>query len=550
MKDTEERVMHSLRVQEMNPESVFFGGFYDDNGMVQAKYAIYRVASMIATYCNEESKFFHSKLIYQRISLGLSYIKSQQHRNGLFDYITCNFYSAPDTAFCVRKLLPIFEYLRQREKLAEGETIILQEVENIVKKGGYGLVEGGFHTPNHRWVIASVLAKVGVLFQEDALIQAAYCYLKEGIDCNEDGEFSEKSAGNYNRINNDAMILLTESLGEEKYVTYAKKNLNMMLTYWEPDGSIFTANSTRFDKDRLIFPKDYYIQYLTLGIKYEIPEFLGMCNTIFDLIDEKRLTAPDCLISFMLDKRLRDVAYESRYIRADFKKFYKESGIVRAQIGRCTYTVMKEKSNFLYFQSATIKLEMKLAGSFCEHRAFQAEEMNQMEDGSIHLHETMRGWYYLPFEEEPPTSDWWRMDHTKRKKKLGPNMDIDIFIREAERGIDVRIRTNGVTGAPWRVELAISGIDRIASDHVRMPIYGDEILVIKDEKIEACNKEDCFIIGPGFGVHRFTEGKEDSERKTPGVATLYFTDYTGFDRTIHIRNKWDMEEELFARNER
>lgn len=42
-------------------------------------------------------------------------------------------------------------------------------------------------------------------------------------------------------------------------------------------------------------------------------------------------------------------------------------------------------------------------------------------------------------------------------------------------------------------------------------------------------------IGPAFGVHHFTEGKEDSEAKTPGAATVYLTDYTSFHHTISIR---------------
>ena len=41
------------------------------------------------------------------------------------------------------------------------------------------------------------------------------------------------------------------------------------------------------------------------------------------------------------------------------------------------------------------------------------------------------------------------------------------------------------------------------------------VLVIKDPELEAYNEKDSLLIGPGFGEHRFTEGKEDSETKTP-----------------------------------
>ena len=540
IKDTEDRVVYSLWNQEKNELSPYYGGFYDKDRMVQAKYAIYRVASEIAAYCCRDTRFYHDKTVEDSIILGLTYIQRVQHENGLFDYITCNFFSAPDTAFCIKKLIPVFEYLLKKEDRTVAEDMILEKVEAIVKNGAYGLLEGGFHTPNHRWAIASLLAKTGMLFADEKLTSRAFIYLNEGIDCNEDGEFSEKSAGNYNRVNNDAMIMLSEAFGDDKYDAYAVKNLKMMLTYWEPDGSVFTANSTRFDKDHLCYPKDYYMEYLKMGMKYDIPEFLAMCNTIFENVEDVKITSPDFLIWFMLEPKYREIEIKERYKQPDFKAYYKNSGIFRARTGNYTYTVMSGKSNFLYFHNGTIKLEMKVAGSFCEHRAFKAETMEVMDNGTIHLHQTMRGWYYLPFEEKPETSDWWKMDNQSRPKKMGPDMNIDVYVTEVKGGIDVRIKTSGVKGAPWRIETAFTGIDFMASEHVMLPINGSEVLVIKDPELEAYNSKDGILMGPGFGEHRFTEGKEDSEMKSAGCATVYYTDYTEFDHTIKIRNRKDV----------
>lgn len=540
--DTEERVFSRLRTQELDENSPYFGGFYDKDRMVQAKHAIICVEPMITLYCNKDSRYYRNSTLAQRAELGLSYIRSVQHENGLFDYVTCNFLSAPDTAFCIGFFIPVYEYLLKLQQRTGQEEAFFKQVGEIVRKGAYGLLEGGFHTPNHRWAIASTLAKCGVLFGDKELTASASIYLIEGIDCNEDGEFAEKSAGNYNSVNNDAMLMLSDAMGDAQYEQHTIRNLHMMLTYWEPDGSIFTANSTRFDKDRLVYPLSYYIEYLAMGIKYDIPEFLGMCNTIFDIIEQKKISSPECLIYLMVHPEYRSFEYEGRYQQPDFCRFYADSGILRARKGNFGYTVMRDKSNFLYFHDGTIKLEMKVAGSFCEHRAFKAEVMELLEDGVVHLHQTMRGWYYLPFEEKPETSDWWKMDQSKRKKRTGPDMNIDVYVTPAEGGIDVRVVTSGVDGAPWRVELALSGIDYMASEHVMLPVNGSEVLVIKDKELEVYNEKDSLIIGPGFGEHRFTDGKEDSETKTPGAATVYFTDYTAFDHIIRIRNRRDLEE--------
>ena len=543
LRDTEDRVVKSLQIQVLDRESPRYGGFADPTGIVQAKFAIYRIAGMAAAYCNEDTCFYRDGRVYDSILKGLDYVSGVQHESGLFDYITCNFFSAPDTAFCIKKLLPLYQYLKGRRdreaepELTEEENCILGKVEQIVRQGAYGLLQGGFHTPNHRWAIASLLMSCSRLFDCKEMETAAFTYLNEGIDCNEDGEFAEKSAGNYNRVNNDAMILLSEATGDPSYEQNAVRNLRMMLTYWEPDDSVFTANSTRFDKDRLIYPKDYYMEYLKMGMKYHIPEFLQMCNTIFDIVDRRHITSPDFLIWFMLNPEYRRLEFEGSYRRPDFGSFYRESGIARGQQGRFTYTVMNGKSNFLYLHNGTMKLEMKVAGSFCEHRAFKSERMERLSEGEYHLSQVMRGWYYLPFAEKPPTSDWWKMDNASRDQKLGPDMHIDVWVKEAENGLDVRVKTSGVEGAPWRIELAFSGVDFLTNDYVDLPLTGSETVVVKQGFAEIGNGKDTLIVGPCFGEHHFTEGKEDSEGKTPGAATLYLTAYTPFDREIRIRDK-------------
>ena len=70
VKDTEDRVAHSLWIQEQQESSPYYGGFYDKNKIVQAKYAIYRVAPMIACYCNQDTKYYQKEEVAKSIFLG------------------------------------------------------------------------------------------------------------------------------------------------------------------------------------------------------------------------------------------------------------------------------------------------------------------------------------------------------------------------------------------------------------------------------------------------------------------------------------------------
>ena len=535
VRDTEKRAQRHLKTQNLDSGSPYYGAFVMPNGVYMQKHALYCVADMGAVYCNADSKLYHDEKLLASMLVGLDYVRSQQHENGLFDYITCNFFSAPDTAFCIGIILYLAQYLKRRTELTGEEAVLLEKLDRIIHDGGRGLLEGGFHTPNHRWAIAALLATCGKMYGEEDLTQATYGYLKEGIDCNDDGEYSEKSAGNYNGVNNEAMMLLADALDDDSYEQHVIRNLKMMLTYWEPDDSIFTANSTRFDKDRLVYPDGYYWFYLYLGAKYNVPEFAAMANYTFEIVKEKNILSPNCLIQYMLHPELIDFEADACGTPTRYHVYYADSGIARVRRGDYSYTVMKDKSNFLWVHNGHMKLAVKIGGSFCEHRAFKAQTMEMDESGAFHLHQTMRGWYYLPFEEKPETSDWWKMDNASRKKKLGPDMDIDVIVRETEDGLDVDIRTSGVEGAPWRVELAFNGIDRISNEHMTMPINGDEVLVLKDSFFEVSNYEASMEVGPAFGVHHFTDGKEDSEVKTPGAATVYMTDYTAFHHVISIR---------------
>ncbi len=541
LKDTQELVYESMCQQIMDKDNPNYGAFLDKNHILDAKYTIYRTASMISLYCCPDSSLYKNEELFKRLMAGLGFAQKMQLESGLYDYVTCNFSSAPDTAFCIKKLMPTFFFLRdiRDENRTEKEEEIFKIIDGIIGKAAKGIITGGFHTPNHRWAIASTLMECYKIYGDEAMKTCAEKYLAEGIDCNEDGEYAEKSAGNYNRVNNDAMITLAEATGDKSYEEHVIRNLKMMLHYWEPDDSVFTANSTRFDKDRLMYPTDYYTEYMLMAVRHGIQEFYEMCNTIIDICQRRNLHGPDCLIYFMWYPEWRNIEHEGLFGNPDYHVYYKNSGISRNKTGRYTYTVMNGKSNFLYFHNGTIKLEMKVAGSFCEHRAFKGETMEETADG-LHLHQTMHGWYYLPWSPDkiPQTNDWWQMDNASRDKKMGPDMDIDVWVKEstAGDGIDVRVKTSGVDGAPWRIEMSVTGADFMENGHLATNLKGNETIIAKDDYVQLSNYRDTLTVGPAFGTHRFMEGKEDSELTNAGASTLYFTDYTGFDHTITIRN--------------
>lgn len=534
--DTDERVKQSLKAQVRTPGETF-GGFQDKNGIIHAKYTIYRVTSAIAAFCNHESRYYRDETVFRLICDGLSYVASQQHENGLFDLVSCNFFSAPDTAFCVKRMMPYLRFLQKEQGDAQNAEIY-RALYAIVEKAAKGLLLGGFHTPNHRWAIASQLMECGDFFGNEEMLRHAQLYLQEGIDCNEDGEFAEKSAGNYNRINNDAMITMGNLSGDPTFFSYAVRNLRMMMTYMEPDKSIFTGNSTRQDNGKLVYPKDYYMEYLEMGIRCDIPEFLDMANYIFELIEEKGITSPDQMIHYMNHPDWIALEHTGTWVQPCFNRFYRESGIVRAHRDAYTVTLMVGKSGFLHYSTPTMHAEMKIGGSFCEHRAFVAQTLEELpgEEGYV-MEQVMKGWYYLPLKEKPETSDWWKMDHSQREKLTGPDLAIRVEVRFLENGISLTVKTSGVTGAPLRLETALTGAELAQSHEYAIAVQNGSSMVLKAGTVTMGNAEECLHIGPGFGTHLYTAGKFGSEARSPYAYTLYCTDATPFEHEITLTSE-------------
>ncbi len=535
IKDAEKRAIRSLRFQVKDKTSVKDGGFPDEKNVIQPKFAIYRVTNLAAVYMNPGSSLYKDENIREAILRGLDYIRREQRPDGTFDLVDCNFFSGPDTAFCVKRMLVFYKYLLKNPDAPDAE-LFTKKVGEIVKGGADGMTGSGFHTPNHRWAIASNLLECWKIFGEEKYKAQAEKYLAEGIDCTSEGEYSERSAGNYNRINNDAMITMGEVLEDEKYIDCAERNLNMMLTYLEPDDSIFTNNSTRQDRGVKVYPRDYYFEYLYMGYKRNNKKFLKAANFIMDLCESKK-NFPEYLINYMLHPELIDLECEESGYEKEYDAFYKESGIVRRRKNNWSYTIINNASNFVWFQNGDLCLGLKLGASFCEHRAFKSESIEKV-DGTYALHQTMRGWFYLPFGEYRGTSDWWKMDNANTRTKItSPDLNFDVNIKEIEDGLEVRIKTYGVDRAPLRLELAFDAGAEIVSDHFNVEGLAGECMIVKDGMVTATRGDYAIEVGPGFYDHDFVAGKFGSEGRSAQCFTVYFTDTTEFERTITIKAK-------------
>ncbi|NLP47189.1 MAG: hypothetical protein GX347_09145 [Epulopiscium sp.] len=537
IKSSENRVDSFIKNQILDETRLDYGGI--PQNLVDVKPTVYILSNAIAVYLNKNSKYYHESFLYNRMLLALDFIKRNQRSDGTFDYPSCNFMSAPDTSFCLKRLIASYKLLMKYGDNYQTEKLI-QAFLNIIKPAIVGVMNGGFHTPNHRWAITAALLQCSNIFKDNIefsnnLKKRANQYLAEGIDCNEDGEYSERSTGNYNAVVNTALISIYEETGDYQFIEYVRKNLNMMLTYIEPDDTIFTQNSTRQDKGNRQYADKYFYQFLYLTDIFGIDQFDSAAHKIIYDNMKRNDEAPDCLHILMLQEQLQSYHFKDYGFLDSYRKYYQDSGVVRVKKQKFTYSIIANSNKFLFLQVGSTSIYMKIGISYCSTRNFQVEAI-ETGDGCYTLTYGAKGWYYLPFDNYEGTSDWWKMDHSKRKILNNTHLEIKVIVAEKEDGLAISISSKGCDKIPIRVEICIPDQSIIENNYFYTKARKGQGMIVREGNVNIHHEDQIIQVGPGFGTHEF-QGHYSGEEKNELDYTLFFNEYTHLDKTIYLKIK-------------
>ena len=544
IRSAERRVEHFLNAQVLDRSREDFGAMRGD--VIEGKPTIYALAAAVSVYCNRDSRYYHDKELLESMNLAMDFIGRWQRDNGALDYPTCNFNSAADTSFCFKRLIAAYRVLELYEPAgADKQVETLREKYRFVMRRSLEMIRtGGFHTPNHRWGITAALMQGAGLFPDLApeLMARAGQYLAEGIDGSADGEYAERSTGNYNAVVNNAMMAMYEESGDPDYLGYVARNLHMMLTYIDPDGTIFTQNSTRQDQGKADYPDKYFYQYLFMASlpeeklgeygKYR-EEFDAAAHRIIRDNQERGDLAPDCLHIVMAHKAMYEHVFAGCGFPDTYRKYFRDAGVLRVKNERYGYSVLSGKSAFLYIKFGELPLFVKIGESVGSCRNFIPETM-EVEEGKCTLKSTVYTSYYQPFGEFQGTNDWWKMDHASREILNNARLDIQVEIAEAADGLSLRIKAEGLSRVPLRVQVCAPKDAVLEHDcfHLRTDAGGWMILKSGMAKLRLGDRTVEF--GPGFGTHEFG-GHYSGEEVYASGYTVYLNEYTPFEKTVDIR---------------
>jgi hypothetical protein len=518
------------------------------------------LAVLAAAFCAPESARFKSADLIPGMERAAQLLLAAQHPDGTID--SGNYNSPPDTGFVVQNVTAALTVLRQAadSRLAKVDEM----VSRFLSATGDPLATGGVHTPNHRWVITSALARLNSLFPAQRFVDRIDDWLGEGIDIDADGQFSERSTGIYSRVIDDALITMARLLNRPALLEPVRRNLEMNLAYAHPDGEMETVGSRRQDYGIVSYLANSYLEYRTMAIHDANPVFAAAARWI-EQSQPQRLQRSSPLIAFLEQPKLRQPLPVGGAIPANYARVFPNSSLARIRRGEVSATVfggtdrplgvasgLSSNPTFFNLRKGRAVLEsVRMGGAFFSEGVFRSAGM-EVEGGSYKLHQRFDVPYYQPLPESErnargdyaltPAADgrfWSKLDFPRRRMSNVQTLDQRVTVVEKAPDVfELHLDISGHQRIPYTIELAFrpgGTFEGAIEERVK-----GRRSVFKEGMARYVVGADAIEFGPGSAEHEFfdlsghTYTAHNGQLRTTGHA-VYITGFTPLRRVLTIR---------------
>ncbi len=380
----DQQVQEYLQRQERRSTHRWLGGIPNEHGIYSPHEGARFISVLACAAASPESAHFRSPALIEPLQLAARFLRTAQHEDGTIDLYSTNFRSPPDTAFALETVCEAFAILKRGQWSPHDP--LLADLRAFIVKGGAVLVTGGIHTPNHRWVVAAALARIHSLFPDARYVARINQWLAEQIDIDPDGQYTEKSTGNYSAIVNHCLLTVARLLDRPALQDAVRRNLEMTLYYVHPDGEVVTEASTRQDKYQRGSMAGYFYSYRYLALRDGNGQFAAMARQIA-LNSRSRLVSD--LPAFLEDPNLQRRMPESQALPTNYAKLFRHSGLARIRREAVSATILANNSNVFSFHKGSAALEaLRFAASFFGKGQFVGEQL-EIQHGKYVLRQTL-----------------------------------------------------------------------------------------------------------------------------------------------------------------
>lgn len=522
----------------------FVGGYPDEYGLAETSTAAGSMSSFLQVYACPESRYHRDPAVLREACNACRFILDHSNADCTSNLLITDFHTPPtfDVISIVRGYRVFLKYCGQTGQ--ERETAAL--VRTVLENDARGILASGFRTPNHRWVESAALFMLYNILGWPELNEKARRYTAEGIDIDEYGEFTERSPGMYNAVNDNALLVMAEDGNMPELYPLVEKNMTLLFDYIEPDGSIFTQNTRRKDKGEGAasarwFPgHPYYYLYLWAGIRTNNKRFLKFADRIFyDSIRGGR-GVPDAMWLFLLNPELIDMDPDAGTagitLPTTYSAFYPLSDIYRRRKESFSYSIIANNPNFLFVKCGDVTVYVRACASFFMKAQFVPQKVEKTETG-FRLEMYASDDYKLPLETPPASSDYYSMDHSQRKHCQLCELRIIMDFTDTDTGLKMRVHTESNSAPiPFKLEYVVTPNCRVETDNFMLDAHAGENIVVKDGavRLEHFETGHTITIRGMFGRHRYHTNMRGSVPPAKDAFIIYSTGYTPIDTEVEF----------------
>ncbi len=504
-----------LASQITESTSAWRGSVPDQFGLHSAGSAGGVAEALTASFVHPRSAFHRDNALVDRIRLAAGFLERAQSLQGNIDLLTTNFNSPPDTGFVVHNVATAAAIARMH-----GHEDIARILQPFLVGAGNGMAIGGIHTPNHRWVVSSALAQINELFPDPRYLRRIDEWLAEGIDIDNDGQFTERSTLVYNIVTDRALIVLASKLRRPELLDPVRRNLDALRYLLHADGEVVSEISRRQDQ----FTRGTVVGYWFPLTYMAVTDHDGRLSTLAG-----RAAADGARLSTLLEyPPLSQTLPPPQSLPEDFEKTFADIGIARIRRGPLSATlILGGSSRFFTLRSGDVVMEgLRFATSFFGKGQFIPQTAVQGAS-AYEFRQSLEGPYFQPLAEKISTQAWEESRRRRRQSEVC-RLEQSADVTENRNGFSLRLRASGTNGVPVAVELTFREGGTLEGCQPVMDVPGTFVLEQGTGTYRVGRSEIRF--GPGEGPHRYTQLR-GAEARLPG-RSVYITGFTPFDRTI------------------
>ncbi len=535
-----------------DPAHPDYGKYVLDSGIYEPGMAFVLIRRSVFLYLCPDSVYHKNADVLDFIEMICLRAEKDTHGDGTNDLVISNFrqpefFHTPGLCHAYRALAALPNKTARESEVAE---ILYHITERIC----YGLLAGGFHTPNHRWVHTAALFNAYNTLREkdERFLTLANKYLAEKIDIDENGEFSERSAGMYSAVSDRALCEIAVQANMPELFEHIKKNLLLVYKYIEKDSLIFTQNSRRKDKgevgSNVLFDFERYADIcLTAYANTHDPIFLQIyAGALRKRTDHAAHSLG--IETFMIYPELKECdadLSEISFPDEDFLIFHPHSHILRAKRNGVLFSVLAKNPDFLHITAGNLSVRARMCSSFFAKAQFLPDTIEQLGEDRYRMTFETSADYKRPFDTPPEGSEnYWSMDYSSRESVCLCEYGYILDLTFTERGIDLHIRTTGTPNVPFKLEFATAPDIYVKAGAAMTMAQAGGFICASEGAVSLSDANGGKITFEGaFAKHFYHSTMRGSVPVSPSQYTVFFTDFSPVDRTVSIvcekERAWD-----------